>query len=59
MQYSKPGRTGLDVSRVCLGAMTWGSQKTEAEAEAFDLSWTEELDKAVDAIHMRRPNPCP
>lgn len=55
MQYSKLGRTGLDVSRVCLGAMTWGSQNTEA----FDLSWTEELDKAVDAIHMRRPNPCP
>ena len=57
MQYSKLGRTGLDVSRVCLGAMTWGSQKTEAEA--FDLSWAEELDKAVDAIHVRRPNPCP
>jgi len=32
MQYSKLGRTGLDVSRVCLGTMTWGSQNTEAEA---------------------------
>ena len=34
MQYSKLGRTGLDVSRVCLGTMTWGSQNTEAEAHA-------------------------
>ncbi|MDP1631095.1 MAG: aldo/keto reductase [Caulobacter sp.] len=34
MQYSKLGRTGLDVSRVCLGTMTWGSQNSEAEAHA-------------------------
>lgn len=32
MQYSKLGRTGLDVSRVCLGTMTWGEQNTEEEA---------------------------
>ncbi|MEM9469327.1 MAG: aldo/keto reductase [Pseudomonadota bacterium] len=32
MQYSKLGRTGLDVSRVCLGTMTWGEQNTESEA---------------------------
>lgn len=31
MEYSKLGRTGLDVSRVCLGTMTWGEQNTEAE----------------------------
>ncbi len=31
MKYSKLGRSGLDVSRVCLGTMTWGQQNTEAE----------------------------
>jgi len=31
MKYSKLGRTDLEVSRVCLGTMTWGEQNTEAE----------------------------
>ena len=34
MRYSELGRTGLQVSRVCLGTMTWGSQNSEAEAHA-------------------------
>lgn len=34
MQYSDLGRTGLSVSRVCLGTMTWGRQNTEAEGFA-------------------------
>ena len=34
MQYSELGRTGLKVSRVCLGTMTWGEQNTEAEGHA-------------------------
>lgn len=33
MKYSKLGRTGLDVSRVCLGTMTWGKQNTQVEAD--------------------------
>ncbi|RYE76762.1 MAG: aldo/keto reductase, partial [Hyphomicrobiales bacterium] len=28
------GRTGLDVSEICLGTMTWGSQNSEAEGHA-------------------------
>jgi aryl-alcohol dehydrogenase-like predicted oxidoreductase len=32
MIYKKLGRTGVDVSLICLGTMTWGEQNTEAEA---------------------------
>jgi len=32
MKLSKLGRTGLDVSRVCLGTMTWGQQNSENQA---------------------------
>lgn len=35
------GRTGLMVSELCLGTMTWGSQNSEAEAHA-------QLDMALD-----------
>ena len=31
MRYKKLGRTGLDVSLICLGTMTWGNQNTESE----------------------------
>lgn len=33
MKYSQLGRTGIDVSRVCLGTMTWGKQNTQADAD--------------------------
>ena len=32
MEYRTLGRTGIEVSRICLGTMTWGSQNSEAEA---------------------------
>jgi len=41
MKYSPLGRSGLDVSRVCLGTMTWGQQNTEQDAHA-------QMDYAVD-----------
>lgn len=41
MQYSKLGSSGLNVSRVCLGTMTWGNQNTEAEGH-------EQMDYAVE-----------
>jgi aryl-alcohol dehydrogenase-like predicted oxidoreductase len=41
MQYRKLGRTGLDVSVICLGTMTWGQQNTEAEGHA-------QMDVALD-----------
>lgn len=42
MQYRKLGRTDLNVSLICLGTMTWGSQNTEVEAHA-------QLDYAIGA----------
>ncbi len=34
MQYSRLGSTDLQVSRVCLGTMTWGKQNNQADADA-------------------------
>lgn len=34
MQYSSLGRSGLLVSRVCLGSMTWGIQNTQSDADS-------------------------
>lgn len=34
MQYYELGRTGISVSRLCLGSMTWGSQNDQKEADA-------------------------
>lgn len=41
LQTRKLGTTGLDVSVICLGTMTYGSQNTQSEAHA-------QLDYAVD-----------
>ncbi|MBC3765130.1 aldo/keto reductase [Neptunicella marina] len=32
MQYVKLGSSGLDVSNICLGTMTWGTQNTQQDA---------------------------
>jgi aryl-alcohol dehydrogenase-like predicted oxidoreductase len=42
MQYRNVGRSGLKVSEICLGAMTFGHTTGEAEAEAI-------VDAALDA----------
>lgn len=34
MQFRKLGHTDIDVSLICLGTMTWGSQNSEAEGHA-------------------------
>ena len=40
MKLKKLGRTDIEVSEICLGSMTWGSQNSEAEAH-------EQLDYAI------------
>jgi aryl-alcohol dehydrogenase-like predicted oxidoreductase len=42
MEYRPLGRSGLSVSALCLGTMTFGEQNSEAEAHA-------QLDRAIDA----------
>ena len=34
MKYRKLGASGIEVSEVCLGSMTWGLQNTQADADA-------------------------
>lgn len=47
MQYRPLGRTGIDVSALCLGTMTFGEQTDEAEAHAqLDLA----LEQGVNFI---------
>ena len=47
MDYRPLGDTGISVSAVCLGTMTWGSQNTEAEAHAqIDLA----LDRGINFL---------
>jgi len=41
MQYRSLGDSGLSVSAICLGTMTWGEQNTEAEGH-------EQMDYALD-----------
>lgn len=47
MKYSKLGRTGLDVSRVCLGTMTWGTQNDQNDA---DEQMAYALDQGINFI---------
>ncbi len=42
MNYRKLGNTGLEVSTICLGTMTWGEQNSEFEAfEQMDFALNE------------------
>ncbi len=41
MKYNKLGDSGIKVSEICLGSMTWGTQNTEAEGHA-------QMDAALD-----------
>src|SRR5688572_28290543 len=43
MDYARLGRTGLKVSRICLGTMTFGTQCTEADSGAI-------MDRAAERV---------
>ena len=56
MQYRPLGTTGIDVSTICLGTMTWGEQNTEAEAHE-QLSYA--VDQGVNFIDTAEMYPVP
>ncbi|MEM6481255.1 MAG: aldo/keto reductase [Pseudomonadota bacterium] len=57
MQRKQLGRSGIDVSALCLGSMTWGSQNTEAEGHAqIDYALERGLD-FIDTAEMYPVNP--
>ncbi|PAV27297.1 aryl-alcohol dehydrogenase-like predicted oxidoreductase [Tamilnaduibacter salinus] len=52
MRKRELGRTGLDVSALCLGTMTWGEQNTEADAfEQLDCAMEQGIN-FIDAAEM-------
>ena len=52
MQYSRLGSSGLKVSRVCLGSMTWGSQNNQREAsEQIDYALAQGIN-FIDTAEM-------
>ena len=55
MEYNKLPGTDIEVSKICLGTMTWGRQNSEAEAfEQMDYS----LDKGVNFLTPLNYTPC-
>ena len=56
MIYTRLGRTDFNVSRVCLGTMTWGRQNTEAEAHQ-QLSYA--LDRGINFLDTAEMYPVP
>ena len=56
MEYRELGRTGLKVSLIALGTMTWGEQNTEAQAhEQMNVA----LDAGVNLIDTAEMYPVP
>ncbi|WP_440996365.1 NADP(H)-dependent aldo-keto reductase [Arhodomonas sp. SL1] len=56
MEKRPLGRTGVTVSRLCLGTMTWGHQNTEAQAHAqMDLAH----ERGIDFLDTAEMYPVP
>ena len=56
MRYCQLGQTDLQVSKICLGTMTWGEQNTETEAhQQLDYA----LDQGVNFIDTAEMYPVP
>ena len=55
MKFKKLGNTDLDVSLICLGTMTWGTQNSEKDAfEQMDYS----ISKGVNFLILRKFTRC-
>lgn len=57
MKMNPLGRTGLMVSELCLGSMTWGTQNTEAEGHAQIARALEAGVNFIDTAEMYPVNP--
>lgn len=57
MKMNPLGRTGLMVSELCLGSMTWGSQNTEVEGHAQIARALERGVNFIDTAEMYPVNP--
>lgn len=56
MRFSPLGSSGLSVSRICLGTMTWGVQNTQADA---DLQLDHALDVGINFFDTAEMYPVP
>ena len=56
MQKNRLGRTGLNVTRVCLGTMTWGQQNSESDAHS-QLDYA--LERGINFIDTAEMYPVP
>jgi len=56
MEHRKLGRTGIEVSAIALGTMTWGQQNTEAEAHSqLDFA----LERGINFVDTAEMYPVP
>ena len=59
MKYSQLGSSGLSVSRVCLGTMTWGNQNTQEDAnEQIEYALAQGIN-FIDTAEMYAVPPSP
>nr|WP_136250415.1 aldo/keto reductase [Ningiella ruwaisensis] len=56
MKYASLGRSGLSVSRVCLGSMTWGIQNTQKDADE-QIAYA--MDRGINFIDTAEMYPVP
>ena len=56
MKRNRLGASGIEVSDICLGTMTWGEQNTEAEAHA-QIEWA--LEHGINFIDTAEMYPIP
>ena len=56
MKRNRLGTSGLEVSDICLGTMTWGEQNSESEAHA-QIAWA--LERGINFIDTAEMYPVP